>query len=763
MSKDKVLSEAESIVYSWYKRDKSKKHSPVSNPVTSVMDDVITSAFHQANHGNVAGAVEGILNGLRDLPIEEQVLSDVEKYWLAKNRDPRIGIEKRQRELKEKRRVREEERIKQEYRERESHVLHDAGTITKKESSKAEYHKRRIAEAVLHHQVNSFRDEVRREAINRREELTSYYTAKIKSTAKPQANIIPVKDSIREAQSIVNERSHHDVNGSPLTCAEQLISAKKSAAKLSHTRRILIAQLEEATNLEAKHNLKLTHRVFSSWHSLAAQNRIRLDNARTMDDWKNLCRVFSAWKAVVSKAKQEKDREKLAEKMVKERQADTLALEFFSCKLMRNCFVSWKIWARNTGELKRHADKIREKRIKMAIFLEAAEKGKISQENKPARQIRKSQSHPLDIPINVGDLYDTKIDLITMKSVREKLNSKSVKNTEKKISRPQSAIVTMDNEVTTMSIPKSISITIPDVIPVEGPVLTAGEPVAPLYVPPDPPAPLLHPKKFTTPIPLTQMEERNALILRRKREREEKRKLLEEEKAARELELETNRIREEDEMKRAEIARRQEEKRAAKAREIEKELAREKTAKQNRIAISHYEKYLLKRYCLGGLVKYRTIQVKKCIKADNLYKKSVQREFFPIWKDALIIREKLKCDRADKLLHKLRKSRIWRNWRLYVQHYNELDTMATEFADRNALKRCLAAWKDSTRNDVLLTLRHNFEADKFYDKMLLRWGFLGFKNFIPTMIEEREREIRKEKLREQVREIIPDYGKYIDK
>lgn len=109
MSGDKVLSEAESIVHSWYNRERNKaKNTRISNPVTSAMDDVITSAFHQASHGNVPAAVDEILNGLRCLPIESTVESDLEMYWREKNRDPRVGIEKRQTELKEKKKARVE-------------------------------------------------------------------------------------------------------------------------------------------------------------------------------------------------------------------------------------------------------------------------------------------------------------------------------------------------------------------------------------------------------------------------------------------------------------------------------------------------------------------------------------------------------------------------------------------------------------------------------------------------------------------------------
>ena len=115
MSGDKVLSEAESIVHSWYNRERNKANNThISNPVTSAMDDVITSAFHQASHGNVPAAVDEILNGLRGLPIEDRVMSDMEVYWRERNRDPRVGIVKRQTELKEKKKAREMEKIKSE-------------------------------------------------------------------------------------------------------------------------------------------------------------------------------------------------------------------------------------------------------------------------------------------------------------------------------------------------------------------------------------------------------------------------------------------------------------------------------------------------------------------------------------------------------------------------------------------------------------------------------------------------------------------------
>ena len=49
--------------------------------------------------------------------------------------------------------------------------------------------------------------------MNRREELTDYYTAKIKSTAtKPRNITLPRTDSSREAECVIQE-SHEDING----------------------------------------------------------------------------------------------------------------------------------------------------------------------------------------------------------------------------------------------------------------------------------------------------------------------------------------------------------------------------------------------------------------------------------------------------------------------------------------------------------------------------------------------------------------------
>ena len=81
----------------------------------------------------------------------------------------------------------------------------------RREPSKAEYHKRRIAEAVLHHQVNSFRNEVRRETTSRREELTSFYTARIQSTSS--AGQSAGQSAVREAESIVKGSKSEDTTG----------------------------------------------------------------------------------------------------------------------------------------------------------------------------------------------------------------------------------------------------------------------------------------------------------------------------------------------------------------------------------------------------------------------------------------------------------------------------------------------------------------------------------------------------------------------
>ena len=542
-----------------------------------------------------------------------------------------------------------------------------------------------------------------------------------------------------------------------ITSTEQLISARKTAARLSRTRRVLMAQLEEATHLEAKENLILIHRIFTCWHSIAAENRIRLANAKTVDNWKCLCRVFSAWKLFVVRLKEKRASERLADNLIHQKQTDEIAIEHFSDRILRKSFVSWKIWARNTGELRRHADRIREKRIKMAVFLDAAEKGRISHEENTSTVKRKPRMHPLDIPINVGDLFDKKIDIITTKSVKEKLNPKpEKKKIEKRLDiRPNSTPATMDIGVPKMvNIPKYISIIIPD--------LVSSAPPTPLYVPPDPPAPLSHPKKFTIPCPLTQMEERNAAIIRRKREREERRRLLEEEKSARELELETERVLKEEEQKRIEIIKKQDGKRAARLREIEKEMAREKLAIQTRSAVAHYETHLLRKYCFGALIKYKSIQARKFERADRAYGMCVLREFFPIWRSAFRLREQQKIETADTQLNIFKMRRVLYKWRLYIQRCNEFNGLATQLYTRNVLVKYLDAWRIYRQNEFVVRLQRQIDADKFYNRLLLKRTFRCIKNFIPALVEEREREIRLEALREQVREIFPDFGKNKD-
>ena len=61
--------------------------------------------------------------------------------------------------------------------------------------------------------MNSFRDEVRRGAINRREELTDYYTAKIKSTATKPRNLTLPKTDNRRDNELVTQEPNEDIDG----------------------------------------------------------------------------------------------------------------------------------------------------------------------------------------------------------------------------------------------------------------------------------------------------------------------------------------------------------------------------------------------------------------------------------------------------------------------------------------------------------------------------------------------------------------------
>ena len=126
MSDDKVLSEAESLVNRWIKHSygNSTSRERQDNPTTShQLDDVITSAFHKASHGSVTDAVDDILNGLRELPIENEILQNVDRHLNPQVRDPRVAMERRQRKLGEKKRDREErKKIRQENERKEQEV-----------------------------------------------------------------------------------------------------------------------------------------------------------------------------------------------------------------------------------------------------------------------------------------------------------------------------------------------------------------------------------------------------------------------------------------------------------------------------------------------------------------------------------------------------------------------------------------------------------------------------------------------------------------
>ncbi|XP_046418993.1 calponin homology domain-containing protein DDB_G0272472 [Neodiprion fabricii] len=253
---------------------------------------------------------------------------------------------------------------------------------------------------------------------------------------------------------------------------------------------------------------------------------------------------------------------------------------------------------------------------------------------------------------------------------------------------------------------------------------------------------------------LIRMEARaEARRERVKRAQEEREKKMEEKRKKEESE----RRAEDEERKRLQLEAQKEARRLREEQEQRRAREAERTKQLNQIADEFRRKYLLRRYMMEPFfrlidTKYNYIKI-----ADDHYQGSLLRRTLGIWLKETHERISVKMDLASAVYNRNILWYVFRDWRDFTRSEAKKMQVATDFHDMRLQEKCLRAWNAKTVESKVQTLNDEQLAREHYGKRLRAKYFARWKDYPTIAWDMKEKEKRKDKWRELVQRVIPDF------
>ncbi|XP_070364966.1 coiled-coil domain-containing protein 191 isoform X2 [Equus asinus] len=267
--------------------------------------------------------------------------------------------------------------------------------------------------------------------------------------------------------------------------------------------------------------------------------------------------------------------------------------------------------------------------------------------------------------------------------------------------------------------------------------------------------PRRNPRQLMAPHPILKaMEERAALRAERRRILTERKQKQEEEKLAQLKAQEEERQKREAEEKEAQLEKRREEKRLQKMKELEKQKRIKRNQQLEAIAKKHYERVLLRKKGLEPWKRLRMQSKQNIQMAEEHHSLALQRKCLLTWLQCS--RESLarKTAQADQFYSQTLLRRVIRSW---LQYVTDLEEEVRKLCVRFLQKKIFGAWCQLVREAGLEAESKHQVAVQHSDRRILWLTFQTWKKFAKFMKEERVKEERREQLRRKVAEILPDF------
>ncbi|XP_047581038.1 coiled-coil domain-containing protein 191 isoform X1 [Lutra lutra] len=727
-------------------------------------------------------------------------------------KDPRLTMEMRHKQVKENRMRREKELERQRMEKTlKKSVFLEAQYLVQEEKKKKALEAKKEEEEIQREMVK-----LRREIIERRRTVEEAWKIERKK---------------QEENSPKNAKKGMFQNDYVLLDEEKMSKERKK--KL---RELLIQTFKE--------NHQCQKRYFSAWHKLILDHRIKLGKAGTLSDWKFQLKVLRAWRDYTRSQKLARETEAMQNDLREENRKQQLATECNRKQVLRHHFTEWQRWHR-AEILKRELALAKEEtRKKMNELLEAASLGKLSTKGSSGISLLEEAAAVVDPPVKHGEVtagpplwekppsgsHDcmpsphlgrpTKSDLqVPLQQVplnpcdnnqhttgdaepsQQPGSSKQLRTTsqkaesmclghfhnrhvfqqlliekqKKKLQEQQKTILELKESQrlaeARWAAERAAAVTDAQSCLLSNP--RRREPKRTCQVLPNSPVaspetdgrggdspnslsgPRRNPRQQKAPHPILKaMEERAVQRAERRRILAERKKKQEEDKLAQLKAQEEERQKREAEEKEAQLKKKREEKRLQKMKELEKQKRIKRNQQLEAVAKEHYERMLLRRKGLEPWKRLRLQNKQNIQVAEEHHSLALQRKCLLSWfqySQEILARN---TARADQFYCQILLRRVIRSW---LQYLTDLEEQVQKLWVHFLQKKIFRAWFNMVREAQIDSQSKHEIAMEHHDRRILWVTFETWKKFVKFMKEERIKEERREQLRRRVAEILPDF------
>ncbi|XP_072579721.1 coiled-coil domain-containing protein 191 isoform X7 [Vulpes vulpes] len=639
-------------------------------------------------------------------------------------KDPRLTMEMRHKQVKENRMRREKELERQRMEKiQKKSVFLEAQCLVQEEKKKKALEAKKEEEEIQREMVK-----LRRELIERR---------------------LAVEEAWKIERKKQEENSPKNTETGLCQSDSLLLHEEKMAKERKKKLRALLIQT-------FKENRQCQKRYFSAWHSLILDRRITLGKAGTLSDWKFQLKVLRAWRDYTRSQKLARETQALENDLREANRKQQLATEYNRKQVLRQHFTEWQHWHR-AEILKRELALTKEEtRKKMSELLEAASLGKLST-NGSSGIILLEEAATMVNPVRGNgeqqviekqkkQLQEQQKTILELKESQRLAEARWAAERAAATAEAQSCPLTNPRGKE----PPSTSQVLPD-----SPVTSPGTDHRGNDSQNSLSGPRRIPRQLMAPHPILKaMEERAVQRAERRRILAEKKKKQEEEKLAQLKAEEEERQKREAEEKEAQLKKKREEKRLQKMKELEKQKRIKRNQQLEAVAREHYERVLLRKKGLEPWKRLRTQSKQNIQVAEEHHSLALQRKCLLSWfqySQEVLTR---KTARADQFYCQILLKRVIRSWLQYLTH---LEEEAQELCAHFLQKKIFGAWFNVVREAKIDSQSKHKTAVEHSDRRILWITFETWKKFVKFMKEERKKEERRAQLRRKVAEILPDF------
>ncbi|XP_052596688.1 coiled-coil domain-containing protein 191 isoform X1 [Peromyscus californicus insignis] len=732
-----------------------------------------------------------------------------ENQGKRQQKDPRLTMEMRHKQVKENR-LRREKQVEFQRKENalKKAAFLEAQCLVQEEKRRKALLARKEKEGIQREMVK-----LRREILERRRTVEEAW----KTEKKRQ------EDSQRNPEEKMVESAH-------IHLSEEKV-AKERKRKL---REILIRTFKE--------NHQCQKRYFSAWHKLILDHRIKLGKAGTLSDWKLQLKVLRAWRDYTRSQKMERETQALKNDLREENRKQELATEYNRNQVLRYCFSEWQRWHGSEVRKRELALAKEQTRRKMDELLKAASLGKLRSNGSSGIRLLAETTATADPPLESGKvtIMPTSWEKPPMRSSGCVLSHSPERTTKGNFQGPLPDVSGSTPGTKHSKTPDAETSEQPGSHEKPGTTSQGAEPVCVRHFhhrhvyqqqlierqkkkleeqqktiqklkenqrlaearwaaeraaavteaqshllsnprgAEEPQGSCQRPldssvlssrcedsrtesrnslsaskRNPTAPHPLLKaMEERAIQRAERRRILAERKKKQEEDKLAQLKAQEEERQKKDAEEKEAQLERKREEKRLKKMKELEKQKRIKRNQELEAVAKDHYEKVLLRKRGLEPWKRLRMQSKQNIEVAEEHYSLALQRKCLISWFQYSQETLATRTAQADQLYSQLLCRRIIRGW---LQYVNDLEKEVRKLYVHVLQKKVFRAWFSMVR-DLKIESQGKLEtAAEHCDRKILSVALRTWKAFVKFTKEERVKEERREQLRRKVADILPDF------